>query len=445
MRLAHSGGRVPLALTLLALAACGEDHPTTAPHALPSSSARPALDGNVILVTNASGANVPGSLAWAVSVAGGTSVIQFADSLAGKTIALDATLEAFPYIVIEGPTSRGITLTRSGGRILRLRQGGVLRNMTFSGSGGSDGPGSAISTQGPLQLEHTTVSNNLGGTSAIHGHEITLVNSTVSGNSGYGAASAISLGSSATLVLINSTVANNEGAPTIGWVSGPGSMPTVTLRNSIIASNGSFTSNCGSGLQFAYQGTNISSDATCGVSPALLIADPMLAALADNGGPTATHGFDHRSPALNGGVNCSVTVDQRYVSRGTSCDIGAFEFTDFTVVTLTIDANAVTGAPNGSATVAGTVKCSRAGDELGVAVELQQDQKAGKTTTVVRGSGGAGITCTTSAQPWSAVVTPTAGAFIAGSASATASTNDVPVWVTPSSVSKVVKLVRPRR
>jgi hypothetical protein len=91
------------------------------------------------------------------------------------------------------------------------------------------------------------------------------------------------------------------------------------------------------------------------------------------------------------------------------------------------------------------VKCSRAGDELGVAVELEQDQKAGKTTTVVRGSGGAGITCTTSAQPWSAVVTPTAGAFIAGSASATASTNDVPVWVTPSSVSKVVKLVRPRR
>ena len=449
MRPANSrAGRVPLALSLIAVVACAEDRLTTAPHAAPTSSTRQALDGNVILVTNASGANVPGSLPWAVSVAGGTSVIQFADSLAGKTITLDATLEPFPYITIEGPTTDGITIrTPAGaGRIIRLRQGGVLRNVTLSGgSGGSDGPGSAIWTQGPLRLEHTTVSNNNGSMSAIHGHEITLVNSTVSGNSGSGAASAISLGSSATLVLDNSTVANNEGAPTIGWVSGPGSMPTVTLRNSIIASNGSFTSNCGSGLQFAYQGMNISSDNSCGVSPALLIADPMLAALADNGGPTATHGFDPRSPALNGGVNCSVTVDQRYVSRGTSCDIGALEFTDFTVVTLTIDANAATGTPNGSATVTGTVKCSRAGDEFGVAVDLQQQQKVGKTTTVVRGSGGTDLTCTTSAQPWSAVVTPTAGAFVVGSASATATTNDVPVWVTPSSATRAVKLVRPRR
>ena len=438
-------GRLPLALTLIVVAACADDRLATAPQTTPTSSPRQALDGNVILVTNASGANVPGSLPWAVSVAGGTSVIQFADSLAGKTITVDATLEPFPYITIEGPATEGITLTSSAGRIIRLRQGGVIRNVTLAGGSGSDGPGSAIWTQGPLRLEHTTVSNNHGSMSAIHGHEITLVNSTVSGNSGYGAASAISLGSSANLVLINSTVANNEGAPTIGWVSGPGSMPTVTLRNSIIASNGSFTSNCGSGLQFAYQGMNISSDATCGVSPALLIADPMLAALADNGGPTATHDFDPRSPALNGGVSCSVTVDQRYVSRGTSCDIGALEFTDFTVVTLTIDANAATGTPNGSATVTGTVKCSRAGDEFDLAVDLEQQQKVGKITTVIRGSGSTAVTCTTSAQPWSAVVTPATGGFVAGSASAAASTNDVPAWVTPSVASKAVKLVRPRR
>jgi hypothetical protein len=246
-------------------------------------------------------------------------------------------------------------------------------------------------------------------------------------------------------VLINSTVAHNEGAPGIGWLTSPGSPPLVTLRNSIVANNGSGSRNCDAWLVFDYQGMNISSDSTCGVSDALLIADPMLAGLADNGGPTPTESFDYRSPALNGGVNCSVTVDQRYVARGTSCDIGAFEFTDFTVVTLTIDANAFTGAANGGATVNGTVKCSRAGDQFGVVVDLQQEQKVGKTTTVVRGGGGTAVTCTTSVQPWSAAVTPAAGAFIAGAASASASTTNVPVWVSPSSLSRAVKLVRPPR
>lgn len=438
--------RRPLALTLIAVAACADDPPTTGPSVMSIPATRQALDGNVILVTDASGANVPGSLPWAVSVANGTSVIQFADSLAGDTITLDATLEAFPYITIVGPTTKGITLTTAtgAGRVVRLRQGGVLRNLTISG--GTDGtPGSAISTQGPLLLEHATVSNNHGGMSAIHGHEVTLVNSTVSNNSGSGPASGISIASNGTLTVVNSTVAHNEGAPGIGWVTSPGGPPVVTLRNSIVTNNGSGSRNCESLILYEHHGMNIASDSTCGISAAMLVADPMLLGLTDNGGPTATHALDHRSPAVNGGVNCNVTVDQRYVARGASCDIGAFEFTDFTVVTLTIDANAVTGASNGGATVTGTVRCSRAGDEFGVLVELEQRQKAGKTTTVIRGSGSTGIGCTTSAQAWSVVVTPTTGAFVAGSASASARTFDPPVWTAPASVARAVKLVRPPR
>ena len=434
-------GRWPLALTLIAVAACADDQLTTAPSAARPS--RQALDGNVILVTNASGDNVPGSLQWAVSVAGGTSVIQFDSSLAGDTIPLTAPLEPFPYITIEGPANKGITLTTTAGRVIRLRQGGVLRNLTISG--GSDSPASAVWTLGALRLENSTVTDNHGSGAAIHGHDITLVNSTVSGNSGFGPASAISIGSNGNLVLINSTVAHNEGAPSIGWMTSPGGAPLVTLRNSILESNPASTRNCGDWLQFAYYGKNISSDATCGTSPALHVGDPMLLGLADNGGPTRTEGFDHRSPALNAGVDCTVTVDQRYVSRGTACDVGAFEFTDFTVVTLTIDANAATGTPNGTATLTGTVKCSRAGDQFGVVVDLQQEQKVGKTTTVVRGSGAAAIACTTSAQPWSAVVTPASGGFVAGSAAAAAVTNDTQAWVTPMSTSRAVKLARPRR
>jgi len=444
MRLSPSrAGRWSLALTLITVAACADDPPTTAPHAASIPSPRKELNGNVILVTNTSGANVPGSLQWAASVAGGTSVIQFADSLAGDTITLDTTLEPFPYITIEGPATEGITLRTNGARVIRLPQGGVLRNLTISG--GSGASGSAISTQGPMLLEHTTVSDNHGSTSAIHGHEITLVNSTVSGNTGGYPASGISVASNGTLVLINSTVAHNDGSFGIGWQMSPGGAPFVTLRNAIVANNnGGFSPNCFDDIQFVHQGMNIASDSSCGVSPAMLVADPMLAGLADNGGPTPTEAFNPQSPALNGGVNCSVTVDQRYVSRGTSCDIGAFEFADFTVVTLTIDANAVT-TQNGVATVTGTVMCSRTGDQFDVAVDLQQQQKVGKNTTLVRGSASTGITCATSAQPWSAAVTPTTGAFVTGSASATSSTNNVPAWVTPSTVSRVVKLVRPPR
>ena len=441
-RLTPRAGRWPLALTLAAVAACSDDTPTTAPRATPSSSSRDALDGNVILVTNANGGNVPGSLQWAVSMAGGTSVIQFDSSLAGDTIALDTTLEPFPYITIEGPLNKGITLTSNAGRVIRLRQGGVLRNLTISG--GSDSPGSGVYAQGPVLIENTTVSDNHGLSSAIHAHEITLVNSTVSGNTGGSTASAISIPSVGTLVLINSTVAHNAGARAIGWAMSPGGPPLVTLRNSIVANNGS-SYNCDDMIDFVHQGMNISSDSTCGVSPALLVADPMLMGLANNGGPTPTERFAYQSPALDAGVNCSVTVDQRYVSRGASCDIGAFEFTDFTVVTLAIDPNANVTAAAGAATVTGTVACSRTGEQFGVRVQLEQQQKVGKTTITVQGTGSATVNCTTSAQPWSAVVVPSTGAFAAGTGTAGAQTINTAKWVTPSSAARSVKLLRARK
>ena len=434
-------GRWPLALTLIAVAACADDPLTTAPRA--SRPSRDALDGNVILVTTASGANVPGSLQWAVNLADGTSVIRFDSTLAGSTITLDALLEPFSFITIEGPADKGITLTTTVGQIIRLRQGGTLRNLTLTG--GSEFPAGAIVTQGPLRLENSTVTNNYA-SPAIHGHEMTLVNSTVSGNWGSGPAAGISVASAGNLTLINSTVAHNDGGPGIGWAVTPGGPPLITLRNSIVAHNEGGSRNCEPSMSFAHLGMNISSNSTCGASPAMLIANPQLMALANNGGPTRTHALSHLSPALNAGVNCNVAVDQRYVARGTSCDIGAFEFTDFTVVTLTIDANAtIPESPNGSATVTGTVKCSRAGDEFAVAIDLEQTQKSGKTTTVVRGSGSAGIACTTSAQPWSAVVTPTTGVFANGSGTAAARTTGVPAWTTPTTASRTVKLVRPRR
>jgi len=444
-RATSRGARWALALTLIAVAACADDPPTAAPRAAAIS--RDITAGNVILVTNTSGTNVPGSLLWAVGQTDGGSVIQFDPSIAGDTIALESTLEAYSVLNIEGPATKGITITSNSGRVIRAQVGGTLRNVTISGGLLNGGSGSGIWTNGPLVLEHSTVSNNTGDGGAIHGFDITLRNSTVSGNTGYGPAAGISYGSGARIRLFNSTVASNSPAPGIGMVVGsPGGGADVMVQNSIIAGNG-FGLNCGAVDGIVWAGRNIAGDASCGSpSEGLIVADPMLAPLANNGGPTQTMSFDPRSPALNGTLGCMVTVDQRYVPRDAICDIGAFEFTDVTAVTLTVDASAVTDAASGLTTVTGTVSCSRAGDQFGVVVDLEQTQKAGKTTTVVRGTGSVGITCSTTAQPWSATVGAlNGGVFATGPASAAARTNNTPAWVTPANTSRSIKLVRPPR
>ena len=442
-RATSRGARWALALTTIGVAACADDAPTAPARAATIS--RDITAGSVILVTNTSGSHVPGSLPWAVSQTDGGSVIQFDPSLGGDTIHLESTLEAYSVLNIEGPATKGITITSNSGRVIRAQIGGTLRNVTISGGSESSGSGSGIWTGGPLVLEHSTVSNNSGDGGAIHGHDITLRNSTVSNNTGYGPAAGISYGSNARVRLFNSTVAFNTPAPGIGMVPLQGGTADVMVHNSIIANNG-FGLNCGEVSGAVFGGMNIASDSSCGSSEGLIVADPMLDSLADNGGPTHTMSFDPRSPALNRTLGCMVTVDQRYVPRDAVCDIGAFEFTDRTAVTLAVNASAVTDASIGLTTVTGTVNCSRAGDQFDVVVDLEQTQKAGKTTRVVRGTGSVGITCSTTAQPWSAAVAALdGGVFATGQASATARTNNTPVWVAPATTTRSIKLVRPPR
>lgn len=91
----------------------------------------------------------------------------------------------------------------------------------------------------------------------------------------------------------------------------------------------------GPNLQFPPRltGANFFNDVTCfagksAPSQTALPAfrDPLLAPLADNGGPTATIAIGVDSPAFNAGSGCPA-VDQRRVARPKvgSCDIGAFE------------------------------------------------------------------------------------------------------------------------
>jgi len=98
--------------------------------------------------------------------------------------------------------------------------------------------------------------------------------------------------------------------------------PTITVRDSIIANNS--PQNCIAPL--ISQGRNIDSANTCGFDRPN--TNPLLGALADNGGQTDTHHPLAGSPAIDAASSsgCPI-VDQRGFPRpsGATCDIGAVE------------------------------------------------------------------------------------------------------------------------
>ena len=436
--------RVTYTLTALAtaavLGACAEsDHPVTAPAATPHG---PNLAvGDVITVTNTRGGKEVGSLRWAVGQATGGEIIKFDSRLAGATITLDSTLVIANEVTIEGDHGHGITLSGGGrGRVIDITVFGswrptTLRNVTITGGTLGDGSGGAgIRSTGPLYLEHSTVHGNTAGGAAILAlGPLAIYNSTVSNNTATGYLyHAVYAGDVATVR--NSTIAfNSQGG--IRFPENYGS----SLDNSIVANNGGFLNNCLNADYVRHGGMNVSTDLSCGDSSYVTIADPMLAPLKDNGGPTMTLAVDPSSPAFNGlPTGCDgVSVDQRYKQRDTYCDIGSFESTDSTVATVTIDRTATLGA---YAIVTGTVKCNRAGDQFNVLVQVSQ---RAQDKTVVQGTATASVTCSTLAQPWSAAVAPSAGLFRSGGASATAATRQTPSWVVPDEASRSIKLVGP--
>ncbi len=83
---------------------------------------------------------------------------------------------------------------------------------------------------------------------------------------------------------------------------------------------------------------NLESQNTCGLTDPTdhVNTDPLLGPLLNNGGFTPTHALPFYSPAVDAAGNCSIGVDQRGVARpqGAACDIGAYEYRDFSWVLL---------------------------------------------------------------------------------------------------------------
>ena len=429
--------RWPLALTLAFLGACSDQ--TTAPLA-PGEPNEAIIEPNVVANTNDSGI---GSLRWTLSWTTGGETIRFDPSLAGQTIALDSVIYVKKPVTIEGPAGAGITIdARAKSRVFRVDVPATftLRNLAITGGNPGSSAGGAIYSDASVTIENVVVHGNAGAAGNViwTNTNVTLVNSTVSGNTTspgtFGAGVAAVSGD--TVALINSTVANNPD----GGVSSPISTGLLILRNSLLSNNGG--ENCTAyapAPTITRDGKNISDDDTCGGPTQIMIGDPEIGPLANNGGPTKTHALLAGSPAIDAGTSCTVTVDQRYTPRDTKCDIGAFEFADFTTVTMTIDPSVSVNQSSGSAVLTGTVQCSRT-ETLSLAVQLVQQQKAGKGTTTVDAANVVPVDCSTTPRPWTASMVLTSGSFQVGSATATAQTVSAQPWVTPSSATREVKL-----
>jgi hypothetical protein len=251
--------------------------------------------------------------------------------------------------------------TVAGGNALGGDGGGVTAGADVGAGGGTM---AALTVTGvPLALSRSTVSGNteavgrqgttggaapivstggLGG-GILMDHGGTIVNATIAGNTVAGhIGDEIDGGgiyNAGALSLASVTIASNSASGSGGHGGNLFASPSSVTASDTIISGGvaAADANC-NGAVAADGGHNLesTSPSQCGFSSAngdVIGSDPLLAAPADNGGPTATMALGAGSPAIGAGGQCAdpanagapLTVDQRGLPRGNPCDIGAFD------------------------------------------------------------------------------------------------------------------------
>ncbi|MBK8821823.1 MAG: S-layer homology domain-containing protein [Anaerolineales bacterium] len=279
-----------------------------------------------------------------------------------------------------------------GGGIYNANQLGISDstinlNTSSLGGGGIDESGSYLS------IENSTISGNSstgsnGGGILSGGTEIKISNSTISNNSAYGSGGGI-YNASQNLIIINSTLIGNQaflngGAifnkntgqinvynSTIvgniadsdadingGQAGGVYNIGTFNMRNTLLAGNsvsgapvyddcsGTISSYGRNLIGAPYDDTSGSCTVYTGTGTWAQLNDlNLLGILQDNGGPTKTVALLKGSNAIDGAdpvFGCTdssgvaISKDQRGLPRtaGVRCDIGAYEFSDYTPPTV---------------------------------------------------------------------------------------------------------------
>ncbi|MCA9050234.1 MAG: hypothetical protein KDA89_15970, partial [Planctomycetaceae bacterium] len=257
---------------------------------------------------------------------------------AGGTIVdgkgIDAVFQAGSFNgIVSDLTIENLTITggvKSGVHVPVLNTNATnltVRNSTIVGNSSNEDRGGGIQFigGGHLQIENSTISGNTADSAGMFafldggGLEIggdgsaTILNSTITGNTAAEAGTptnggGVVVSGDGNFLIANTIIAGNNANNDLQVSLGSG---TLTVRNSFIGSTN------GSGI--------IGSNGN-------ITGNPMLGALASNGGPTQTHALLAGSTAIDAGNNtdaAALTSDQRgYTPRAfnSTVDIGAYEF-----------------------------------------------------------------------------------------------------------------------
>ncbi|GAB5519167.1 MAG: hypothetical protein RhofKO_14180 [Rhodothermales bacterium] len=320
------------------------------------------------------------SLRDALALIPSGSSITFAPALDGSTIALSINGGSSSHFTIDGKAvtidasdlSDGVVLDSDGTRRLFTVFGSgslTLRSLTLTGGRADFGGG--LDVQSEATLDRVTITDNQatngpGGAVAVRfGGTLAVVNSTITGNTATTEGGGIYLQrNTGTLTVTGSTIYGND-APTGEQVrlNGAG---TVSFTSSIIGGGSAPGADCSaaSGASLGASHTLVE-DGSC-VTPGTsgnLSGDPMLGALADNGGATQTMLPAVGSIVTDAGSCATLSTDQRGQVRpydaeavrnvSDACDIGAVEGQSGEVFSLDcggtcyVDASA-SGANNGT-------------------------------------------------------------------------------------------------
>ena len=221
--------------------------------------------------------------------------------------------------------------------------GTYIEESTIRSNSANDN-GGGIYTKGTTHIAQSTISENTnGGGIEVADGVLHLVNSTLSGNSSGPAVLLATFFKGS--VILNSTIAENYGGADPGGLRYYGSTTRLSIQNSIVAGNTSSgpEPDC-EGQPISLGHNMIGSTGDCEgftLDLADLVGtiddpiDPMLGALADNGGSTFTHAILSGSPAMDTGDpdGCVDTEGNLLVSdqrgevrhQGWACDMGSYE------------------------------------------------------------------------------------------------------------------------
>ncbi len=262
----------------------------------------------------------------------------------GDAVIVDSRLDDGAAISNRAP-ARGGTLSVHGNLAL---SGSMISNsytvgkqaVPYSGAGGAVFVGGTLTMEGSTitgncaaAADFTTTFGEAGGV-YVAGSGSTIVNSTIAGNGANRGGGLVA----PDVVLANSTIAFNRSSGGFGGagmiVRGDSTIESSILAGNVAAGAGTAAADLATdGTLVAIAGGNnlvMTAASTVLLPPDTLQVDPLLAPLADNGGPTWTLALQPGSPALDAGNNVAgLATDQRgpgFVRvAGGRADIGAFE------------------------------------------------------------------------------------------------------------------------